>query len=236
MPKKIEADSSYQGSLTLSYGLWYERLHSIRVAIYGAFKRGLDFALASVFLILLSPLFLVVAAIIKIDSPGPVFFRQKRTGKNGREFEIMKFRSMTADNDIRDNSCADKYTRVGGVLRRTSIDELPQLINVALGQMAFIGPRPWIPEYYERMNERERGRVKVLPGITGLAQAKGRNGLTIFQKIDYDLEYVRNYSLRQDIKVVLLTVKMVLAQSGADAGKAAVHNDLNDLARRNEGV
>lgn len=181
----------------------------------------------------LSPLFAAVAVAVKLDSPGPVFFRQKRTGKNGKEFEILKFRSMVVDNDMRDASCEDEYTKLGKRLRKTSIDELPQLINVLEGQMTFVGSRPWVPEYYENMNERERRRYTVCPGITGLAAVRGRNGLDVFEKIGYDLEYVDNYSLRQDIEVVALTVRQVFKHDEVDAGKGKIHNDIKDLKREN---
>jgi lipopolysaccharide/colanic/teichoic acid biosynthesis glycosyltransferase len=206
---------------------------AITIFKYGALKRGIDLLFSMLMLLILLPLFLVVAVVIKLDSAGPVFFRQERTGKNGKVFKIMKFRSMMADNDVRDASCDDKYTRFGKILRRTSIDELPQLINVLKGEMAFIGPRPWVPEYFENMNERERRRVEVRPGITGLAAAKGRNDLSIFEKINYDLEYVANYSLRQDVKVVFLTVKTVVSKEGAEAGKQKVHNEIADLMAEN---
>ena len=210
------------------------RAQIMRFASFGAMKRLFDLAMSGALLVGLSPLFAVVAVAIKLDSPGPVFFRQKRTGKRGKEFEILKFRSMVVDNDMRDLSCEDKYTRLGEKLRKSSVDELPQLINVFRGQMSFIGPRPWVPEYWENMNERERERCNVRPGITGLAAAKGRNGLNVFEKIGYDLEYVRNYSLRQDVKVVFLTVKTVLSRKEADAGKGKVNNDIRDLKRENK--
>lgn len=212
----------------------YSGLKLARLVSFGCFKRGFDLTVASVSLILLSPLFLIVAGAIKLDSPGPVLFRQKRTGKKGKVFNMYKFRSMVADNDLRDASCNDKYTRVGKFLRRTSIDELPQLINVMRGQMSFIGPRPWIVEYWENMNEMERGRAAVRPGITGLAAAKGRNGLNVFEKIGYDLEYVRNFSFRQDVKVVFLTIGTVFKGDEVDAGKGRIHNDIEDLKKRNK--
>lgn len=205
----------------------------MRIASFGAMKRLFDLLASGVLLVGLSPLFAVVAVAVKLDSPGPVFFRQKRTGKKGKEFEMLKFRSMVADNDMRDSSCEDKHTRLGEKLRKSSVDELPQLINVFKGQMSFIGPRPWVPEYWENMNERERERYRVRPGITGLAAAKGRNGLNVFEKIGYDLEYVRNYSLKQDVKVVFLTIKTVLSRKAADAGKKQVHNDIKDLKKEN---
>ena len=138
---------------------------------------------------------------------------------------------MTYDNDMRDASCGDKYTRSGKFIRRTSLDELPQLLNVVMGQMSFVGPRPWVVEYWTNMNEEERERGKVLPGITGLAQVKGRNGISIFQKIEYDLIYVRNYSLRQDIKVILMTIATVVCGADVDAGKEGVMDDIRNLQR-----
>ena len=209
------------------------RFKVARLLSYGALKRSFDVAVSSMLLVGLSPLFATVALAIKLDSPGPVFFRQKRTGKNGKEFEILKIRSMVADNDMRDASCEDKYTKVGAKIRKASIDELPQLVNVLKGQMTFVGPRPWVPEYYENMNERERRRYSVRPGITGLAAASGRNGLDVFEKIGYDLEYVDNYSLKQDIKVVALTVRQLFKHEEVDAGKGKIHNDIRDLKREN---
>lgn len=106
-------------------------------------------------------------------------------------------------------------TKVGTFLRKTSLDEIPQFFNILFGQMAFIGPRPWIPEYYQFMNEEQKQRTQVLPGITGLAQAMGRNNIGIFKKINYDLEYIDNYSLKEDIKVVFFTIKTVLSKDGS---------------------
>lgn len=194
----------------------------------------LDLIIATGMLVVLSPVFLVVAIAVRLDSPGPILFKQERVGRDGRIFKILKFRSMRADNDVRDNSCEDQYTRIGGVLRRTSLDELPQLFNVLTGQMSFIGPRPWIMEYWTNMNDEERERCKVRPGITGLAAAKGRNDLTIFEKIGYDLEYVRNYSLWQDVKVIFMTVRTVLTHEGAEAGKGGIYNDIEELKRRSK--
>lgn len=212
-----------------------ERLRRVRFWAYGVVKRVLDLVLALGLLAVLWPVLLVLAVAVKLDSPGPVLFRQERVGRDGRLFKILKFRSMRADNDVRDSSCEDQYTRIGGVIRRTSLDELPQLFNVLAGQMSFIGPRPWIMEYWTNMNEEERERCKVRPGITGLAAAKGRNDLTIFEKIAYDLEYVRNYSLWQDVKIIVMTVRTVLTHEGAEAGKGGIHHDIEELKRQSEG-
>ncbi|MBR2543500.1 sugar transferase [Candidatus Saccharibacteria bacterium] len=212
-----------------------KKIRAVRFATYAIVKRVLDFVFSVVLLVALLPLFLIVGILIKIDSPGPVFFKQERTGKDGRVFKMFKFRSMVADNDVRDNSCEDKYTRIGGFLRKTSIDELPQLFNVLCGQMSFIGPRPWITEYWTNMNEEERRRNLVRPGITGLAAAKGRNGLTIFEKIALDLEYVENFSLWEDLRVVFWTVKAVVGAKDVSNGKSGIHGDIDLLKERNGG-
>lgn len=206
-----------------------KRNWSLKKDIYFVIKRILDFLLALFGLIVLSPIMIIVAIAIKLDSKGPVLFRQPRTGLNGQEFMLYKFRSMVAENDVHDFNCQDKHTKVGDFIRKTSLDELPQLINILKGNMSFIGPRPWIPDYYENMNEIQRHRCDVLPGITGLAQAKGRNTISIFDKINFDLEYIDNFSIIEDIKIVFLTIKVVLTKEGADAGKSTIQNELEDL-------
>ena len=190
---------------------------------------------ASAGLVILAPVMGIIALVIKLDSPGPVIFRQLRVGKGGKTFQILKFRSMVADNDISDASRADRYTRVGKLIRTTSLDELPQLVNVVRGEMSFVEPRPWVMKYWENMNERERMRALVRPGITGLAQAKGRNGISVFERIRYDLEYVEKMSFLLDVKIVFLTAKMVLKRSAAEAGKAGILSDVDSLRYRNIG-
>jgi lipopolysaccharide/colanic/teichoic acid biosynthesis glycosyltransferase len=235
MPKKkIVASTAEQQVLKISTVRTplQEKLHAVHFVVYGTFKRVMDLTISAVVLVMLSPLFVITAIAIKCDSKGPVFFKQLRTGKDGKEFYIFKFRSMVAYNDVMNTKCEDQYTKVGKLIRRTSIDELPQFINVFLGQMSFIGPRPWIPQYWQNMNEMERGRTKVRPGITGLAAARGRNGLTIFEKINYDLEYVENYSLWMDMKVIYLTVMTVISGKGASSNKAVIHEELGALKSR----
>ena len=200
---------------------------------YYLVKRILDFLIAAVSFILLSPLLLVVALAIKVDSPGPVIFRQARTGKGGKVFYIYKFRTMVKENNVYDSSRQNQYTRVGKFIRSTSIDELPQLFNVLRGEMSFVGPRPWLPEYYDCMNTRQRGRAKVLPGITGLAQIKGRNDISIFKKINYDLEYVRKFSFHQDAKIFFSTIKTVFVRDGATADKSTIDDELAALKSKN---
>ena len=197
--------------------------------MYKYIKRTLDLLLSLTGLIIFLIPMIIIGIAIKIDSKGPVLFKQTRTGYKGREFNLYKFRSMSVDNDVHDFSKKDQHTKVGSFLRKTSLDELPQLINIIIGKMSFIGPRPWIPDYYKNMNDEQRKRCNVLPGLTGLAQALGRNNISIFEKIKYDLEYVENCSLKEDIKIIFLTIKTVLSKSGADAGKNVIKDELEDL-------
>ena len=177
---------------------------------------------------------LLIAFAIKIDSEGPVLFKQERTGKKGKNFNLYKFRTMVADNDVRNFSKADEHTMVGKILRKTSLDELPQLFMIATGKMSFIGPRPWIPDYYKNMNKKQRHRCDVRPGLTGLAQCMGRNNITIVDKINYDLEYIENYSFLQEMKIIFLTVKTVFTGNGADAGKNTIQKELAYLEKTNK--
>lgn len=206
----------------------------LKTLVFAGFKYFFDRVFSIIGLIISSPIMLLISIAIKLDSKGPVFFKQARTGKHGKNFEIYKFRTMVADNDVHDFSKEDKYTKVGKFLRKTSLDELPQLISIAKAKMSFIGPRPWIPDYYDNMNEIQRYRYCVRPGLTGLAQAKGRNDITIFEKIKYDLEYIKNYSFKQDVKVILLTIKAVFTAEGCNAGKLNIKNELDDLKKSNK--
>jgi UDP-galactose phosphate transferase len=197
-------------------------------------KRFLDFIGASFLLLLSSPLFIVVAIIIKLTSRGPVFFKQERTGLHGKTFIMCKFRSMAEDNDVNDVKSGDKVTRVGKILRATSLDELPQFINIIRGDMSFIGPRPWIPAYYQHMNDEQRHRNDVRPGITGLAQAYGRNNLNIYEKINYDLQYVHNVSFCGDIRVIFVTIKMLFNREACELGKEGIHEELDILINQGQ--
>ena len=202
--------------------------------VYSVFKRIFDVVFAFTGLIILWPVMLIIAILIKLDSKGPVLFKQIRTGKNGKPFKMYKFRSMVVNNDVHDLSKQDQHTKVGNFIRKTSLDELPQLFNILKMEVSFIGPRPWITDYYENMTDEQRHRCDVLPGITGLAQASGRNDISIFEKINYDLEYVKDFSLFMDLKIIFLTVKAVFSQKGADAGKTTINNELNDLKKYKE--
>ncbi len=195
-------------------------------------KRGFDLIGATVLFILTSPLFVVVSVIIKATSPGPVIFTQDRSGVGGKAFKMRKFRTMAHDNDVHDASRENHITGVGKFLRAFSLDELPQLINVIRGDMSFIGPRPWITPYYDHMNDVQRRRYDVRPGITGLAQVYGRNNLTIHQKIGYDLRYAEHIGLLEDLKVVFLTFAAVLSKEGEAMGKGAIHEELDILKKQ----
>lgn len=202
--------------------------------MYKYVKRFFDLIMAIIILIVLFIPMVIIAILIKLDSKGPVFFKQERTGKDGKIFLLYKFRSMAVDNDVHDFNCQDKKTRVGRVLRKFSLDEFPQIINIIKGEMSFIGPRPWIPDYYENMTDYQRRRNDVLPGITGLAQVKGRNNINIIAKINYDLEYVKNFSFIQDVKIFFLTIATVLSKEGVDAGKNTIHTELEMLMHQED--
>ena len=201
--------------------------------MYKYIKRLMDIVLALIGLIFAFIPMIIVAIAIKIESKGPALFKQERTGKDGKVFKLYKFRSMTVDNDVMNFKTENKITKVGKFIRKTSLDELPQFLNIIKGDMSFIGPRPWITEYYDNFNAHQKRRVEVLPGITGLAQATGRNNLNIFEKINYDIEYVDNFSFKMDLKVVLKTIKTVLSKEGAELSKYGIKEEIEDLKHQN---
>ena len=209
-------------------------LDRITMVFFAGLKFSFDRLLALLGLIILMPLILVISVLIKTDSKGPVLFKQVRTGKDGKNITVYKFRSMAVDNDVRDFSKADERTKVGAFLRKSSLDEIPQLISILKGDMSFIGPRPWITDYYDNMTDVQRHRSDVRPGLTGLAQVYGRNSISIFDKISYDLEYIKKYSLKQDVKIIFLTIKTVLTPEIADAGKAVISSELEDLKNQSK--
>ena len=197
--------------------------------MYKHVKRFLDLLISLFVLVFAFIPMIIIAIAIKLESKGPVFFKQKRTGLNGKEFNLYKFRSMTADNNVLDFKSENKLTRVGKFIRKTSLDELGQVINIIKGDMSWIGPRPWIVEYYQNFTDEQKRRVEVLPGLTGLAQCNGRNNLSIFDKINYDIEYVDNFSFKMDLKIIFLTVKSVLSKSGAELSKSGIRDELMQL-------
>jgi lipopolysaccharide/colanic/teichoic acid biosynthesis glycosyltransferase len=182
-------------------------------------SRALDVAIAASLLILASPLLAAAAAAIKLESRGPAFYRQRRVGKDGRPFELWKLRTMVPGAEAMGAGIYvlegdPRITRLGRVLRRLSLDELPNLVNVLKGEMAMVGPRPTIQEQVDRYTERQRRRLEVKPGITGWAQVNGRVSLPWPERIELDVWYVEHRSLWLDLKVLALTVKLLVTGRG----------------------
>lgn len=198
--------------------------------IHLVLKRVFDILFSSVFFVLLIPLFLIIILWIKMDSKGEAIFRQIRIGLNGKPFTIYKFRTMVKDADkmfkkevskenLKDFVFQDKddprITRSGKFLRKTSLDELPQLINIIKGDMSLIGPRPEIPDIANLYSDYEKIRLLMKPGVSGLAQVNGRGNLDLGKTIEYDVEYVKNFSIWLDLRIFLKTFKVVLLREGA---------------------
>ena len=195
------------------------------------FKRVFDFIFAVLFFVVFSPILIITYFIIKKDSEGPALFIQERTGKNGKPFKMYKFRTMIVETEKNGRTLThdERVTKVGSFLRKTSIDELPQIINIIKGDMSFIGPRPWITEYYEKFDEEQKKRVDVLPGISGQAQTMGRNGISIFDKINHDIEYSKNVSLWLDLKILFLTFIVLLKREHAEISQENIVQEIELL-------
>ncbi|HHY79567.1 MAG TPA: sugar transferase [Thermoanaerobacter sp.] len=197
--------------------------------VYPILKRILDFALSLIGLIVLSPLFLVLAVLIKFDSKGPILFKQKRIGKNKKYFYILKFRTMKTDTPrdmpthLLEN--ADAYiTKIGKFLRKTSLDELPQIINILKGEMSIIGPRPALWNQYDLISERDKyGANNIKPGLTGWAQINGRDELPVDVKARLDGEYVEKMSFVFDCKCFFKTIISVIKHEGIVEGKTRIN-------------
>lgn len=182
-------------------------------------KRFLDFVIALIGLVLILPLFVLVIVGLFFANHGKPFFFQIRPGKNGRLFKIIKFKTMNDKKDSEGNLLSDDYrlTKIGAFVRKTSLDEIPQLLNVLKGDMSLIGPRPLLPEYLPLYNESQRRRHEVKPGITGWAQVNGRNAISWEQKFEYDVWYVENVSFLLDLKILYQTIKKVFKREGITA-------------------
>ncbi len=180
------------------------------------FKRLFDLLLAILLSILLMPIFLVTFIIIRLKLGSPVFFTQERPGLRGKIFKIYKFRTMTNERGEDGKLLPDekRLKGVGKTIRKLSLDELPQLLNVLKGEMSFVGPRPLLPEYLPLYNARQAKRHTVLPGITGLAQVMGRNAISWEEKLEWDAKYAENISFWLDMKILALTVLKVLRREG----------------------
>ncbi len=192
-----------------------------------ALKRALDLALSAGLLALLSPIFLLVAIAVRTSSPGEIVFRQRRIGRDGVPFTILKFRTMVRDaprSPLGTYCTADdpRITPAGRWLRRTSLDELPQLLNVLRGEMSFVGPRPDLPHHVQRYTPAQRGRLRVRPGITGWAQVNGRNDLSWERRIALDLEYLEGWWLGRDLRIAWRTMGTVLSRRGVSPPRSQV--------------
>ncbi|MBQ9944062.1 MAG: sugar transferase [Clostridia bacterium] len=187
------------------------------------FKRFLDFMLSLTALLILSPVFLILTVLGAIKMKGNPFFTQKRPGKNEKIFNLIKFRTMTCEKD-KDGKLlpdAQRLTQYGKILRSTSLDELPELINILIGDMSIIGPRPLLVKYLSRYNEEQRRRHDVRPGLTGYAQVNGRNAISWEEKFKLDVEYVRNVTFVGDLKILWKTVKAVVKREGINFADTA---------------
>ena len=190
------------------------------------FKRMFDFILALMGIIVVLPFELIASLLILIiDRMNPIF-KQARVGKGEKVFYIYKLQTMK-----KDKQGVNQVTKLGKFLRATSIDELPQLLNILKGEMSFIGPRPWIEAYTKYFNKEQKRRHDVLPGISGWAQVNGRNDLTIQDKINLDLWYVDNVSLKTDIKIVFKTIGIVFKKTGASISENGIQDELKELKK-----
>lgn len=188
--------------------------------MYKYIKRITDLIVALLLTVILSPIMIFAAVFIAAKHDGPVLFKQKRPGKNGKIFTVYKFRTMSTklyDDSGKKLTDFERMTEVGRFLRKTSIDELPQLFNIIKGEMSFIGPRPLLPEYLELYSPEQMRRHDVLPGISGWAQVNGRNTLTWDEKFAYDIYYVDHYSFKMDMRIFFKTIENVLCQSGINS-------------------
>lgn len=186
-----------------------------KISIYSIVKRCIDIVCSLISIVLLSPVFLIVAILIKTESKGPIIFKQLRAGQYSKPFYIYKFRSMTMDAPNKSTEefvdSSSYITKVGRFIRKTSIDELPQLFNILKGDMSIVGPRPVILREKELISLRAKNGVDlILPGITGLAQINGRDKVSLIDKVNYDTEYLNRRSLFLDVRIVVITILKVL--------------------------
>ncbi len=194
--------------------------------MYKYVKRLIDIVIALVGIILTLPILLIAMIVIKIEDPkSPIFFTQKRVGYKEKRFKIYKLRTMK----VNKKTGVNEVTKVGKFLRNTSIDELPQLFNILIGDMSLIGPRPWIEEYTDYFTATEKRRSEVLPGLSGLAQVRGRNGISIREKLEADIEYVDKQSLKLDLEIFFRTIYVVLKKTNASIKEATIQDEINYL-------
>lgn len=196
-----------------------EKRHRFYGPYEAHFKRPLDFVLALLALIFLSPILILVALLVKLKLGSPVFFSQQRPGRNGEIFKLYKFRTMTEEKGIDGKLLSDeeRITNFGKKLRCSSLDELPELYNILVGDMSMVGPRPLLAAYLPRYNQRQAHRHDVRPGLTGLAQISGRNSLTWEEKFEDDVKYVEKITFIGDLKILIRTLSVVLKATGINS-------------------
>jgi sugar transferase EpsL len=202
----------------------------------GALRRLVDIAGATILTVVLSPILAGLAAAVRLTMGSPVFFRQLRPGYKGRPFEVVKFRTMREGDDLPDE---ERLTRLGVFMRQLSLDELPQLWNIIRGDMSFIGPRPLLMEFLKWYTPEQMRRHDVKPGVTGWAQVQGRHAILFSKRLELDVWYVDNRSLRLDLKILGLTLLKVLTMRGAQPAQADAEVDdvgLHDAVRRERGL
>lgn len=187
------------------------------------FKRALDIILSFSAIVVLSPLLLILTVLGAVKMKGNPFFVQARPGKNERIFKLIKFRTMTCEKDKDGNFLPDdiRLTKYGKFLRKTSLDELPELFNIFIGNMSIVGPRPLLVKYLPLYNERQKHRHDVRPGLTGLAQVKGRNGISFEERFELDIEYIKTLSLKNDTLIILQTIKTIFKREGISSETSA---------------
>lgn len=192
-------------------------------------KRTLDFWISLIMIVLLLPVFMIIFVVLVINNKGKPFFTQPRPGKNEKPFRLIKFKTMTDARDENNILLPDtqRLTRVGSFVRKTSLDEIPQLVNVLKGDMSLIGPRPLLLRYLPYYSENERQRHLVRPGITGLAQVSGRNNLIWDERLSMDVQYVKNLTFRLDAEIFLKTIKNVLSSKDIVVDAGAIIPDLD---------
>lgn len=210
-------------------------MNNSKVGIYRRFiKRPMDFMLSLIAIIVLSPLLLVVAILVRTKLGSPVLFKQKRPGLNEEIFMMYKFRTMTDERNENGELLPDnvRLTKFGRLLRSTSLDELPELFNILKGDMSIVGPRPQLVRDMVFMSPEQRQRHNVLPGLTGWAQVNGRNGVTWEQKLSLDQEYIKSITFVRDLKIICLTVVKVFLKDGINAKGMDTAEDLGDYLLR----
>lgn len=203
---------------------------------YIKIKTILDFILAVIMLIILSPVMLVTAILIKFTSKGSILFKQKRPGKNGKIFTVYKFRTMITTTTKKGKTLSDveRMTKLGKLLRKTSIDELPQLFNIIKGDMSFIGPRPLLVRYLPYYTKQQRRRHEVKPGISGWAQVNGRNAISWEQKFKLDVWYVNNISFKLDLKIFFMTIAKIFKHEGINNSKEITMTYFDEEVKKNK--